>query len=177
MSGANLLGHRVHPMLVLFPVGLLGCSVIFDIVRLASRNPAFGDVSYWLLPAGIFTGLAAAVFGFWDWTRVPAHTRAKSVGVRHALANVVMLALFTASWGLRGDAASHHVPAALAQAVSFAGFAVMLVSGWLGGELVERLGVGIYERADINAPSSLSKSGPPEEGRGAAMAGTPMRRH
>jgi len=40
-----------------------------------------------------------------------------------------------------------------------------LVTGWLGGELVDRLGIGVYEGANINAPSSLS-SQTPHESRG-----------
>jgi hypothetical protein len=31
------------------------------------------------------------------------------------------------------------------------------VTGWLGGELVDRLGVGVDKDADLNAPSSLSR--------------------
>jgi hypothetical protein len=31
----------------------------------------------------------------------------------------------------------------------------MLITGWLGGELVDRLGVGVDEGAHVNAPSSL----------------------
>jgi hypothetical protein len=30
------------------------------------------------------------------------------------------------------------------------------VAGWLGGELVDRLGVGVDDGAHLNAPSSLS---------------------
>ncbi|MFG3714952.1 hypothetical protein ACIBTZ_21725 [Micromonospora sp. NPDC049460] len=39
---------------------------------------------------------------------------------------------------------------------SFAGAALAGVTGWLRGELVERLRVGMDEGADVNAPSSLS---------------------
>ena len=35
------------------------------------------------------------------------------------------------------------------------GFAA--VAGWLGGELVERLGVGVDPEAHVNAPSSLAR--------------------
>ncbi len=31
-----------------------------------------------------------------------------------------------------------------------------LLTGWLGGELVERLGVGVDDGAHLNPPSSLS---------------------
>ena len=40
-------------------------------------------------------------------------------------------------------------------AFSFAGAILALVGGWLGGELVERLGVAVHEGANVNAPSSL----------------------
>jgi hypothetical protein len=33
---------------------------------------------------------------------------------------------------------------------------LMLITGWLGGELVERLGVGVDEGANLNAPNSLT---------------------
>jgi hypothetical protein len=35
-------------------------------------------------------------------------------------------------------------------------FGLVFVTGWLGGELVDRLGVGIDDDANLNAPSSLS---------------------
>jgi uncharacterized membrane protein len=40
--------------------------------------------------------------------------------------------------------------------LSLAGALLMLVTGWLGGELVERLGVGVDEGANLNAPNSLT---------------------
>ena len=38
------------------------------------------------------------------------------------------------------------------------------VTGWLGGELVERLGVGVDDGANLNAPSSLSGKAPHGKG-------------
>jgi len=43
-------------------------------------------------------------------------------------------------------------------ALSFIGVADALLGGWLGGELVERLGVGVTPNANLNAPSSLTHS-------------------
>jgi len=40
---------------------------------------------------------------------------------------------------------------------SFAGAALALVTGWLGGELVDRLGIGAYANAGVDAPSSLDR--------------------
>jgi uncharacterized membrane protein len=39
----------------------------------------------------------------------------------------------------------------------WAALALATVSGWLGGELVERLGVGVHDDANLNAPSSLRR--------------------
>src|SRR5690606_31814552 len=111
-------------------------------------------VSYWLIPAGVLSGLVAALFGFLDWTKIPAGTRAKRVGRVHGLGNVVVVALFALSWFLRGDSTAD--PTAAALALSFLGGGLSLVTGWLGGELVDRLGVGVEEGAHLNAPSSLS---------------------
>jgi hypothetical protein len=49
-------------------------------------------------------------------------------------------------------------PEISASIFSFIGAALALVGGWLGGELVERLGVGVYDGANLDAPSSLSTS-------------------
>lgn len=40
--------------------------------------------------------------------------------------------------------------------LGFIAVALALVTGWLGGELVDRLGVGVDNGAHLNAPSSLS---------------------
>jgi uncharacterized membrane protein len=65
-----------------------------------------------------------------------------------------VLLLFVASWLLRGDAPRS--PEVLALALSFAAGLLALFTGWLGGELVDRLAVGVDEGAHVDAPSSLS---------------------
>jgi hypothetical protein len=39
--------------------------------------------------------------------------------------------------------------------LSVIGVLLALVGGWLGGELVERLGVAVHQGANLNAPNSL----------------------
>ncbi|MFN2413291.1 MAG: DUF2231 domain-containing protein, partial [Pyrinomonadaceae bacterium] len=87
---------------------------------------------------------------------IPSGTRAKTIGAMHGLGNVFALILFAGSWWLRSDVPAR--PETLASVISFAGAAVAAVGGWLGGELVERLGVGVDDGAHLNAPSSLSSS-------------------
>jgi uncharacterized membrane protein len=153
-SKVKLVGHPVHPMLIVFPLGLLATSFIFDIVRLITQNDAFGQVSFWMILAGIIGGLAAAVFGLIDWIGVPGGTRAKTLGLYHGGGNVIVVVLFFISWLVRlGQPA--FVADTAAFVLSLAGVLIALATGWLGGELVDRLGVGVDPGANVNAPSSL----------------------
>jgi len=157
-SKAKALGHPIHQMLIPFPFGLLATAVIFDIVYLLWGNPTMVTVSYWMIVAGIIGGVVAAPFGLIDWLAIPKGTRAKSVGLLHGLGNVVVLVLFVGSWWLRYSSPSilPYVPSTLALVLSFLGFALAGGTGWLGGELVDRLSVGVDEGANLNAPSSLT---------------------
>lgn len=153
-SKAKLFGHPVHQMLIVFPLGLLGMSAIFDLVQVVRRGGNWHETAYPMIGAGIAGGLTAAVFGLVDWLAIPKGTRAKQIGLLHAGANVVALLLFGLSWLMRRDDPARPENAALA--ASFAGMGVSLLGGWLGGELVDRLGVGVDKGAHLNASNSLT---------------------
>ena len=70
------------------------------------------------------------------------------------LGNTLVVLLFLVSWLLRGDSLA--APGAVAIVLALAGGGLSLVTGWLGGELVNRLGVGVDDGAHLDAPSSLS---------------------
>ncbi|HWP71851.1 MAG TPA: DUF2231 domain-containing protein [Gemmatimonadaceae bacterium] len=151
---ARFLGHPIHQALIAFPLGLLGGAVLFDIVAIVISSPGLLQASYYMIAAGVISGLVAAPFGLVDWLGIPSGTRAKFIGAVHGLGNVVVLVLFAASWLLRRPDAVG--PSGSALGFSSAGLLLALVTGWLGGELVDRLGVGVDEGAHVNAPSSLS---------------------
>jgi uncharacterized membrane protein len=153
-DGARILGHRIHPLLIVFPLGLLSTAVIFEIAYYATGTRTFSDVTYWMLISGVIGGLISAIFGLIDWIAIPSGTRAKTVGLIHAFTNAAALILFAVSWYLRTGPITE--PTMLASALAFIGFATALVGGWFGGELVERLGIGVHPDANPNAPSSLS---------------------
>ncbi len=176
---AKLAGHALHSILIVFPLGLLCTSVIFDIIYLIGKSPRIADAAYFMIAAGILSGLVAAAFGFIDWLSIPPNTRAKAIGLWHAVANVIVLSLFAISWYLRyrGETTA---PSITAIGISIAAFLLAGVAGWLGGELVERLGIGVHDGAHLNAPNSLSSrpasdhdtNYEPDAGRRAAPIGT-----
>lgn len=153
-SKAKFLGHSIHQILIVFPLGLLGTSAAFEIAYLATREPNMATVTFWLMVAGIIGGVVAAPFGWIDWFAIPWRTRAKSVGLTHGLLNVAVLTLFAANVWLRWR--EPHVPGGIAIALTFIGVGLAVLGGWLGGELVSRLGVAVHDGAHLNAPNSLS---------------------
>jgi len=151
-SSAKAAGHPIHQQLIVFPLGLLATAVVFDILRLITDNEGFATASYYMIAAGVLAGLVAAVFGAIDYWAIPAATRARRIGALHGVGNVVVVVLFAVSWFLRGDE-PRHVPTTLAFVLGLAGALLATVTGWLGGELVGRLGVGVYPDAGLDAPA------------------------
>jgi len=154
-SRAKLAGHAVHPMLITLPLGLLGTAVVFDIIRAFTDEADLAVASFYMLAAGIIGGLLAAVFGLWDWLAIPAGTRAKRIGLWHGVGNVVVVVLFAVSWLLRRGQGGY-APSGPALWLGIIAVLLALATAWAGGELVERLGVGVDEGANLDAPSSLS---------------------
>lgn len=156
-SRVKLFGHPVHPMLIVFPLGLFATAVIFDILYLIFNNELLPTASFYMIAAGVLGGLLAAIFGFIDWMALPNNTRAKNIGLWHGLGNFVIVLLFIGSWLLRRDNVDF-VPDSLALILSIAAVAMALITAWIGGELVYRLGVGVDPGANVNAPNSITES-------------------
>lgn len=153
-SRLKVLGHPVHPMLVMFPVGLLVTAVLFDVVDTVGGPDFLGEVAYWNITVGLVGGLLAAAAGTFDLLAIPSATRAKRVALTHAAANLAVILLFAAIWVVRLNADSRAAGGALI-AIEVVALAILGISAWLGGELVDRLGVGVDREAGLDAPSSL----------------------
>jgi uncharacterized membrane protein len=150
----NLLGHPVHPMLIAFPLGLLPAAVACDIIYLVLGRAHWAHMAYWLIAAGVLSGLLAAIFGFADWFALDSGTRAKRVGLWHSVVNEIMLVLFAVSWWLRRG--NPDTPGMNAIVIGIVALVFGLVAAWLGGELVYRMSVGVDFDAHVDSPSSLS---------------------
>lgn len=153
MGMIKVLGHPIHQQLVVLPLGVLTTAVAFDLITDITGNLRWTQMAFFLIGAGILTALAAAVFGLLDWLTIPEGTRAKRVGALHGLGNVIVVILFAGSFFLRWSNPLAAPP--FAYLCSYVAILLALVTGWLGGELVDRLGVGVDIGAGLNAPSSL----------------------
>jgi uncharacterized membrane protein len=152
---AKLFGHAVHPALVAFPIGLLGIVPIFDVVQLISGSVFWARFCFWLTLCGLIGGLTAAVFGFVDWYwGVPRGTRAHRIGLWHLLSVVTAVGFFAVGFAFR---VVRHVdtPLFAPLGLDLSALILLVVGGWLGGELVQQHGLSINPQAHLNAPSSL----------------------
>jgi uncharacterized membrane protein len=144
-------------MLIVFPLGLLATSVAWDICRLATGHASWGMISFWTIVAGVIGALLAAVPGFIDWLGIPQNTRAKTVGLYHMVLNLIVVGLFVISLIARWNTDTGYATAGFGRMFwGWLGVCIALVSGWLGGELVEQLGIGVHAEASADAPSSLA---------------------
>jgi uncharacterized membrane protein len=153
-SHAKLFGHPIHQMLVTFPIGAFGLSVASDTLHTMFGDQKYSHAATLALDFGLASGAVAIPFGLVDWLAIPEGTRAKRVGLWHAIGNVAMLGLFGASRWVRAREADS--PAA--KYLSGAAFMLSGVTAWLGGELVDRYGIGVKGLVIEEAPASLPMS-------------------
>jgi uncharacterized membrane protein len=171
-SRARAFGHPIHPMLIVFPLGLLAISVIFDILYYITGAVGLATAAFWNIIAGIVLGLLAAAFGLLDWIAIPANTRAKRIGLLHGGGNAIILVLFFISWLLRLGTVDH-TPNVFGFVLQIIGAGIAVFTAWLGGELVDRLGVGVSPEP-ISTPQVRSRPDPPPPGNALARhAGMP----
>ena len=156
---AEFLGHPIHQMVIALPLGLLATAATFDAISAATRNRKLARAGYYMQGAGLLSAFGAAVPGAMDWWEIPRSTRAKNIGLLHGIGNLAVTGLFGASWLLRRRKPS--TVGATGLALSTSGALLALVTGWLGGELVDQLGIGVHEGANVDAPSSLSRGRKP----------------
>lgn len=152
---AKILGHPVHQMLIPIPAGLFIVGSVLDIVDRFVETAWIPTVSFWNIVLGVGSALLAAIFGLVDWTAIPRNTRAKRIGAVHGLGNVLAVGLFGLAIFFRAEE-PRYLAGDVALTVEVLGFALLSMTAWLGGELVDRLGVGVDEGAHVDAPSSLS---------------------
>jgi len=144
-SKAAIQSHPIHPMLVAFPIGLFITSLIFDLIGTYGSHPSVSAAAWYCVVAGLCFSLLAAIPGVIDlFSVVPPDSSGRKRGYKHAILNLVALAVFFAV------AVYRRSPEVQANSVSLIlsalGVVVLGFSGWLGGTLVYRNQIGVDHR-------------------------------
>lgn len=136
-------GHPLHPLLVPIPIALFVSALVSDVVFVADGSDGWAEASRWLLGGGLVGALLAAVAGFTDFAANPRIREFRDAWL-HMFANLTVVLIEGVNLILRLP--DREVAGSFGIALSGAAVLVLLFSGWKGGELVFRHGVGQIER-------------------------------
>jgi uncharacterized membrane protein len=154
-SRLRIAGHPIHPMLVMFPLGLFATAVIFDAADLLGGPALLSEVAHLNLVGGLIGGVLASVAGLVDLAAVPNGTRAKRIGAVHGLINLGVILLFAVIWVVRIGADNRAAGGGLFM-VELLALAAAGVGAWFGSQLIQRLGDGVAADPHLDVVRSLS---------------------
>lgn len=135
-STATIAGHPIHPMLIPFPISFLVGALVTDLVYWSTGSSFWAQASFWLIGAGLATGLLAAIFGLTDFLTIE-RVREHSAGWIHFLGNATVLVIALVNLWLRWE---NPAAAILPWGVVLSAVIglILIVTGWYGGELSYR---------------------------------------
>jgi len=178
-SKAALFGHPIHPMLIPFPIAFLIGAFVADLVWWGGGDPFWPLAARWLIVAGLATGVIAGLAGLTDFigrSEVRSHTAASI----HFAGNALVLVLAAVNLALRwSDPVAAVLPWGLV--VSAVVTVLLGITGWLGGDLAYRHGIGqivgpsVHDyrpetAAGSTSPGANRSAGPPQPDRLRRMA-------
>ena len=140
-STARIGGHPIHPMLIPFPIVCFILTLVCDILY-TQGHTELATPSTWLLGIGLVMAALAAVAGLTDFLG-DDRLRGLSDAVKHMLANVTAVVIEVVNLFLRvKDTTSIGSTGVY---LSLVVVLILLYSGWKGGDLVYRHGVGVND--------------------------------
>jgi nitrite reductase/ring-hydroxylating ferredoxin subunit/uncharacterized membrane protein len=140
------LGHSLHPLLQLAPLGTWMSAVLLD---LTGGDEGAADR---LLAAGLLASVPTIASGLTDYSDTVARDAVRRVGIVHATSNATGLALFAASLAARRGGARGR-----GKLLALAGMGAVGVGGYLGGHLSYAEGVGVDETVFESYPEDWTR--------------------
>ncbi|HWV37293.1 MAG TPA: DUF2231 domain-containing protein [Vulgatibacter sp.] len=133
----QLFGHPLHPAVVHFPIALLGTSLAFDLAGIVRGEELWWTIAFWNVAVGLATAAVAAITGLADALQIEGDPPATRKAIRHLVAVVSAVICYAASLVVRGgSAAPEGITMGWVLAIEVLGLGLLLLGGWLGGELV-----------------------------------------
>lgn len=136
-------GHPLHPMVVPIPIGALILALAADIGFWITQNPFWTSAATWLLLATLVSGAVAAVLGVIELMGL-GRARTLGIGLAHGAGNILLLALTLWNYRLHLGTPEQAYPYGLI--ISAVAVVLVMLTGWLGGEMSFRHGVGVSRR-------------------------------
>jgi uncharacterized membrane protein len=145
-STAKIADHPIHPMLIPFPIVCFVGAFVTDVVYNRNNDAGWATASMWLLGVGLVMAALAAAAGLTDYL---GDERIRRMGdaLKHMLANVTAVVIELVNLVLR----LNNQGFAQSTGVYLSGVVVLILlySGWKGGDLVYRHGVGVHDTSNL----------------------------
>jgi uncharacterized membrane protein len=143
-STAQIAGHPIHPMLIPFPIVCFILTFACDVFYVRG-HAELAPASKWLLVIGLVMAALAALTGLTDFfgdKRIQGGD-----AIKHMLANVSAVLLEIVNLVLR----LNNPEAIASTGVYISGVVVLILvySGWKGGDLVYRHGIGVHDTTNL----------------------------
>lgn len=147
IAKASIMKHPIHPMLIPLPIGLWLFSLFCDLAWHRSGNPTWNACALYTMAGGAVGALLAALPGLTDLYYLPERP-VKKIAIWHMGINLAIVVLYLVNLRWRFTSAPQ-----IGQTL-LSGLAILLlmVSGWLGGEMVFLHGAGVEEERQLPHP-------------------------
>ena len=146
------LGHPLHPAITDVPLGAWTAALVLDAMESLSGRREFRDSADAAVALGLLGAVGSAITGLTDWSETD--DRGKRVGLAHGVLNLAAAGMYATSYVMRKRKDSRQSAVAL----SMLGYAVGMMSAYLGGHLVfgEQIGVDHTATADNKKPEEFT---------------------
>jgi uncharacterized membrane protein len=164
-SRFKVLGHPLHPILIVFPLGLYPIALISDLIFIGrflwdgTIDGFWWGMAFWTLIFGTLMTLGAALPGLIDWLNIPGDAPSKRPATFHLIIGVFFIVPLTLgsillrNWGTApttlnfgGGTSVFYV----AIAINLFMNVLLGFQGWLGGHLVYVHGIGVESSDKID---------------------------
>ena len=139
-STARIGDHPIHPMLIPFPIVCFILTFVLDVLYVRG-NTGVATASNWLLAIGLVMAALAAIAGLTDFLGDKRIQGADAI--KHMLANVSAVVIELVNVLLRWK--NPDFIGSTGVYLSGVVVLILLYSGWKGGDLVFRHGIGVRD--------------------------------
>jgi uncharacterized membrane protein len=137
--------YPIHPFVIHFPIAFFTASTLFMILYLSEKEVAFEKAAYYCMIFGYIGALGAFITGSIDFSHLAEADPRQGAVSTHAYCGASLLLIYGVEIGLKRkypkilDGSRRWLYLSLA----ILGNGMVFVTGWLGGQLVYGLKVGI----------------------------------
>ncbi len=160
-KGVRFLGHPLHPATVHAPIGAWVLSAPCDLLFLLRSDPFWWRMAFWAIAFGLLFAALTLTTGLIEAASVATGSPAEPYLERHmSVALATAFAYVLSLWSRLQTPAPSLAQASLAMGLSLVGLILLTWTGWLGGELAYRFGLGSSRAREREQGEDMAPDGP-----------------